>query len=139
MKVRIKRWYRNLATYGDLDVINDAGSVVFSCKTLELPWRENKRSISCIPEGEYEVIEMPPTPKRPYHYFWVQNVPGRTGILFHPGTYTSHIKGCILPGDRLTDLDVDGVLDVVNTAKTLKRLTDLLPGKFRLTITNAEL
>ena len=23
----------------------------FNCRTLELPWKNNKRSISCIPEG----------------------------------------------------------------------------------------
>lgn len=25
----------------------------FSCYTLELPWRDNQRNISCIPESEY--------------------------------------------------------------------------------------
>ena len=27
----------------------------FHLKTLELPWRENQRQISCIPPGEYNV------------------------------------------------------------------------------------
>ena len=26
----------------------------FNCHTIELPWRENQRGISCIPPGEYE-------------------------------------------------------------------------------------
>jgi hypothetical protein len=27
----------------------------FLCHTIELPWNDNKRNISCIPEGTYEV------------------------------------------------------------------------------------
>lgn len=84
------------------------------------------------------VWKMLPTIKRRYEYFWVKNVPGRTGILFHPGNYTRQIKGCILPGEDLIDLNKDGVIDVTNTTKTLKILTALLPEKFRLTIYSDE-
>ena len=27
----------------------------FICFTIELPWRENRRNVSCIPEGRYEL------------------------------------------------------------------------------------
>lgn len=138
MRLEVKRWYRDMATYGNVDVINDTGSSIFQCKSLELPWKENRRSVSCIPEGEYDVIKEGPTTKRPYIYFRVLNVPGRDGILWHPGTYTSHIKGCTLPGEKLLDINEDGVLDITNTAKTLKKLVDLLPDKFKLRIVNGE-
>lgn len=138
MKLEIVRWYRDLATYGNGVVINNANEAVFTFKTLELPWKNNQRSISCIPEGTYEVWRMAPNPKRPYFYFWVQNVPHRTGILFHPGNYTSQIRGCILPGDKLLDVNEDGILDVTNTTRTLKKLVDLLPEKFSLTVKNGE-
>jgi hypothetical protein len=138
MRLKLKRWYRAKATYGDLEVIDDTGLVVFRCKTLELPWKGNERNISCIPEGRYEVHKEGPSSTRAYVYFRVQDVPGRSGILFHPGTYTSHILGCILPGEILQDINTDGVLDILNTAKTLKKLTDFMPDKFTLEITNAE-
>jgi hypothetical protein len=138
MRLAQKRWYRPLATYGNVYVVNDIGQIVFECKSLELPWRENKRGASCIPEGVYHVRKEGPTVKRPYIYFRVPEVPGRSGILWHPGTYTSHIKGCTIPGDRLLDINEDGVLDILNTARTLKKLVDLLPDRFTLEILSAE-
>jgi hypothetical protein len=135
MHIELKRWYRPLATYGNGYVINDVNKSIFDFKTLELPWKDNRRGVSCIPEGEYDVVKDGPTVRRPYIYFRVLNVPGRSGILWHPGTYTSHIKGCILPGERLLHIDEDGVLDVANTKITLKKLVDLLPDKFKLRIT----
>lgn len=134
MYLEVKRWYRPLATYGNGHVMVEPGKSIFDFKTLELPWKDNKRGISCIPEGEYDVIREGPTTKRPYVYFRVPNVPGRSGILWHPGTYTSHIKGCTLPGEKLLDIDKDGVLDITNTKQTLRTLVDLLPEKFKLVI-----
>jgi hypothetical protein len=138
MRLEVKRWYRDLATYGNCDVINDTGTAIFSCKTLELPWKDNKRNISCVPEGEYTLVKEGPTVKRPYIYFRVLDVPGRSGVLWHPGTYTHHIKGCTIPGERLLDINEDGILDITGTAKTLKRLVDLLPDRFQLRIINGE-
>jgi hypothetical protein len=134
MTVEIHRTYLNDATAGVLIVNNESGVPVFSCMTLELPWRMNAQMISCIPEGTYEVWKMKPTEKRKYEYFWVKNVPGRDSILFHPGNYTSQIQGCILPGDYLKDLNKDGTIDVCNTTATLKKLTTILPDSFQLTI-----
>lgn len=135
MRIEIKRTYKPEATVGELKVFDAENIEVFHCFTLELPDRQNQRNISCIPEGEYLVWKMPPTGKRKYEYFWVQDVPGRTGILFHPGNYTHQIRGCILPGEELKDLDKDGVIDITNTTHTLKILTCLMPQKFKLTIT----
>jgi hypothetical protein len=137
MHIQVTRWYRPLATYGNGQVINDLGQAIFDFKVLELPWKENKRAISCIPEGEYEAHKEGPTTKRPYIYFRLPNVPGRSGILWHPGTYTSHIKGCSLPGEKLLDINTDGVLDITNTKLTLKKIVDLMPDKFLIKITKA--
>ena len=78
----------------------------FMCKTLELPWRENKRSISCIPQGEYNV-RIRQSPKYGSVY-WVTKVPDRTWILIHAGNYAgdtnkgfrTHVNGCILLGKK---------------------------------------
>lgn len=133
MEIEIQRTYSEKATYGELSVIDDH-NIIFECKTLELPWKDNQRMISCIPEGEYMVWKMKPTAKRKYEYFWVKDVPGRDSILFHPGNYTSQILGCILPGESHTDLNKDGIKDITNTTATLKILTSILPDKFKLTI-----
>lgn len=138
MRIEIKRTYLPTATLGAGTVFDETGGLAFEFKTLELPWRDNQRSISCIPENDYLVLKMPPTVKRKYEYFWVQHVPGRSGILFHPGNFTRQIKGCFLPGDAHTDMNKDGIIDVSNTTATLKILTALMPQKFKLTIYSDE-
>lgn len=116
---------------------NPEGDKVFEFHTLELPWKDNAHNVSCIPEGEYLVLKMPPTAKRKYEYFWVQDVPDRSSILWHPGNYTRDILGCCLPGEELKDIDKDGITDITNTTATLKILTALMPQKFKLTISKA--
>lgn len=137
MRVEYKRTYTPHATYSNAVVIDGLSGPIFDYKVLELPWRDNQRSISCIPEGEYTVKKEGPTEERPYVYFRVYGVPGRSGILWHPGNYTRQIRGCHLPGDRFLDLDKDGKLDVTNTTKTLAKLADMLPDKFQLIIKKA--
>lgn len=65
----------------------------FLDNTLELPWRDNAKGISCIPEGTYTV-------KRDVHgkhtWFSVQDVPNRTYIEIHEGYKPEHSQGCIL-------------------------------------------
>lgn len=133
----IVRTYTDHATYGD-GTVYELNRVVMTFKTLELPWRDNAKNISCIPEGIYNVHKMSPNPKRAYFYFWVMNVPGRDSILWHPGNFTYQIKGCILPGEAHKDLDKDGLPDIVNTSATLIKLTNLLPDIFKLTISKKE-
>lgn len=78
----------------------------FNCRTLELPWRDNRRQISCIPPDEYKV-DMRLSNKYGRVY-WVREVPNRTYILIHSGNYAgdkskgfkSHVMGCILLGKK---------------------------------------
>ncbi|SEM17911.1 hypothetical protein SAMN05216436_102146 [bacterium A37T11] len=71
------------------------------CETIELPWRNNKRQVSCIPEGRYRLV-------RKMHYkngeqLAVQNVPGREAILLHPGNIAFRdLQGCIAPVTKCT-------------------------------------
>jgi hypothetical protein len=68
----------------------------FECYTLELPWRENQRKISCIPEGTYKVVHRT-SPKYKDHLH-VTGVPNRDLILIHTGNSAKDILGCILVG-----------------------------------------
>lgn len=74
--------------------------------TLELPWKDNKTEISCIPMGTYCVeIRQSQRFKIIYH---VQNVPDRSSILIHWGNLAgdtslglkTNVKGCILLGKK---------------------------------------
>ena len=70
------------------------------CDTLELAWKDNQRSISCIPAGEYKVrLRLQrESATRDYIHLLVQDVPNRSYILVHIGNTTADTKGCILVG-----------------------------------------
>ena len=70
------------------------------CQTLELPYLDNQRSISCIPEGEYKVRlrTAKESSSRDYLHLLVQDVKGRSYILVHIGNFPKDTKGCILVG-----------------------------------------
>lgn len=71
------------------------------CKTIELPWKENQRKISCIPEGKYRIR------KRFSKKFWwhleLMSVKNRDLILIHPANDAlKELNGCIAPVSELT-------------------------------------
>jgi len=70
------------------------------CDTLENPYINNKRNISCIPEGVYDVrLRLPrESATRNYVHLLVQEVPDRDWILFHRGNTAKDTSGCILVG-----------------------------------------
>ena len=70
------------------------------CDTLELPYRDNQRSISCIPAGQYAVRlrYARESATRDYLHLLVQDVKDRSYILFHRGNSAKDTRGCILVG-----------------------------------------
>jgi len=70
------------------------------CDTLENPWLDNQRNISCIPEGEYKVrLRLPrESATRDYLHLLVEDVENRSYILFHRGNTAKDTRGCILVG-----------------------------------------
>jgi hypothetical protein len=66
------------------------------CYSIELPWLNNQRRISCIPEGRYELIK-----RYSLRFGWhllVNNVPKRDYILIHAyNDALKESKGCIAP------------------------------------------
>ena len=61
------------------------------CDTLENPYINNERNISCISEGNYKVrLRLPrESATRDYVHLLVQEVPDRDWILFHRGKSAS--------------------------------------------------
>lgn len=112
---------------GTLGVIYCAG---YAAYTLELPWRENRRGVSCIPVGAYTLSPYS-SPSFPNHYE-IEGVTGRDSILIHSGNWAgdtsrgfkSDSNGCVLVGygwlrgarqAQLTDSRraLDGLRDVL--------------------------
>jgi hypothetical protein len=112
MTLFIERTYHDKVTTSDI-VLRDGARAIYQCKGLELPWRNNERKQSCIPEGRY-MITRRTSPKYGEH-FHVLNVTNRSFILIHQGNFTREIEGCILPGTSHQDIDRDGIIDVTNS------------------------
>ncbi|MDP2687035.1 MAG: DUF5675 family protein [Aequorivita sp.] len=73
------------------------------CFSIELPWRANKRNISCIPDGIYELEPFYSLQFK--HHLLVKGVPNQSGILMHPANdATSELCGCIAPVLQLTGI-----------------------------------
>ena len=68
--------------------------------TLELPYKDNQRSISCIPDGQYKVRlrTAKESATRDYLHLLVKDVKDRSYILFHRGNSAKDTRGCVLVG-----------------------------------------
>ena len=135
---KIVRTYSATQTYGDF--IDDKGKLL--CKTLELPWLNNEKYVSCIPEGTYDVVQRV---SKKYGIHWhITNVEDRDLILIHNGNYagsknpisgTPDIKGCVMVGVSYGDINKDTILDITSSVVTMNKLRKTLPKSFQLTIT----
>lgn len=107
------------------------------CNTLELPWKNNTKKISCIPAGKYSA-----TVRKSAKFDYVPeilNVPGRSDILIHPGNVLANIEGCIMVGKSYgklkteralfdSRLAMDALRAEILSAKKLSVETIWLPG-----------
>lgn len=111
--------------------------------TLELPWKDNARNVSCIPAGSYDLIWCK-SRKYGRNMYLVHKVPNRSGIRIHSGNFAGdrslglryHSYGCILPGkykgimlgqkavycSRFAVADLEKILAPHNYQLTIKEL-----------------
>ena len=68
--------------------------------TLELTWKDNQKSVSCIPKGVYEARKRggDESGKYKYQHIEILDVPDRSLILIHVGNFPKNTKGCVLLG-----------------------------------------
>lgn len=132
-RVDILRTYLGQETLSTLNVIDDYDLIIFQCKGLEPPDRQNQKKISCILEDTYWVTFEESSPHHEYPHFRVEDKHGREGVLWHGGNYYFDTEACYLPGDSFGDRNKDGVLDVLNSRETLKKLIAILPKRFQAT------
>ena len=91
----IRDTYTEESTIGELFINGER-----ICDTLERPYFNNLRNISCIPEGVYPVrLRLPrESATRDYMHLLVKDVKDRDYILFHIGNTAKDTSGCILVG-----------------------------------------
>jgi hypothetical protein len=107
---------------------------VFLCYTCELPWKDNKTKISCIPEGEYKVTKFISPSKG--NVFLLHNVPNRSMIEIHIGNTIKDIEGCIIVGTALGE--INGLPAVLHSRLAFASLFTTMPEEFNLIITGVE-
>src|SRR5690554_215212 len=95
MELVLERSYHQEGTNGSLFLNNR-----FLCFTIVLPWLENRKLESCIPEGSYTLEKR--YSKKFSNHLLVKSVPSRQLILIHPANHAKKdLRGCIAPVSEL--------------------------------------
>lgn len=121
MKLLLERYsHEEKQTIGKLFLLNNSGGAIAEWHSLELPWLDNQRRVSCIPIGTYKARKH--KSPRFESSLWLQDVPNRSEILIHRGNFYTDILGCILIGKDLADINNDGVIDVTQSVTAINEL-----------------
>ena len=119
-------------TKGELFVLDENAKILFQCLTLELPWKNNDRKVSCIPTGEYDIV--PRWSQKYTNHLHILDVPDRDFILIHEANFVRQLEGCIAVGRRRIDIDGDGLIDVTESVKTKMELLKFVTGPTKIII-----
>ena len=101
--------------------------------SVELPWRNNRPDVSCIPLGVYPVV-WTYSPRFKRHMYLVSQVPGRSGIRLHTANWPHDLEGCIGPGRKLAKFGKPKpAWGVTNSGSTLHEIESIMNHQpFRL-------
>lgn len=113
--------------YGTLGELSVDGK---KWKTIELPWKDNKNNVSCIPAGTYKVTWQY-SPKHGLCYELV-DVPKRTDVQIHSANfagdtdkgYKAELLGCIALGK--THDKINGQMGVTSSKISVKEFNDYM-------------
>ena len=96
----LKRISQNLeGTWGVLIDYPKSRNIPFAL-TAELPWKDNKNNISCIPAGEY-ICKLKRRGSNKKLAYFIEDVPDRKNCLFHVANIPQKdLKGCIGIGEQ---------------------------------------
>ena len=107
----------------------------FLCWTIERPWKDNERRISCIPEGTYPLFT------KEYGRFYdkyqlpipiLGDTSPRSEILIHPANWAKQLAGCIAVGSTQVGNAV------YNSVKTWKKYLPIFSEADEITIRKNE-
>ena len=122
------------STTGRLMLLDNKNNLIVQLKTLERPWIFNERKVSCIPTGTY-LVKRHNSPKFG-QCLKVQDVKGRSDILFHSGNVVNDTLGCILVGLSAGTVDDSNTAMIYNSRKAMAVLLALIDKEIVLHIRN---
>lgn len=130
MELELIRTYFPNGTNGELCY---GGSRI--CSTIELPWLDNQHSVSCIPEGRYELEKY--FSEHLGNHLHLKAVAGRSMIMIHAANDAQkELRGCIAPVSILT-AEGKGLQSRVALKKILDLVYPALEKKERVFLTIA--
>ena len=100
------------------------------CFTMERPWLDNAKGVSCIPPGRYPCKTYQSPTKG--DVWMLVGVPDRSEIEIHAANIMTELRGCIAVGSEKGLLG--GYLAVFHSRDTMKLLKATLPAEFILEI-----
>lgn len=104
------------------------------CHAIERPWLYNEPNFSCVPEGEYELVEYD-SPKFGDTWCLVnhaldvgmyQGDAARYACLIHKANWVRQVKGCIAPVTKLTVMRGDWAGS--SSGDAYKKIAELIEG-----------
>lgn len=120
--LKIRRFYQNKhKTLSNAELQQCNGRILMEFCGIELPWKKNKRNISCIPAGKYNAVAVKRYSNGRYA-LWILDVPDRSQIMIHTGNFVRQLRGCLAPGREFIDIDNDGIIDVANSQSVMDEL-----------------
>lgn len=112
--------YTKSGIFGVLSI----GAVPF-CFTKELPWKNNKNEVSCIPDGIYKCVSY--KSKKWGNTYMLEGVPNREYVEFHWGNYLRDSHGCILLGHSFS-ITPEGEIMITRSKNTFETFMVLMLG-----------
>ena len=128
--IKIERYWQNVnETFGTCTVLGDNDMPLFSSLALERGWRNNEKSVSCIPKdsGPYEVV-IEWSNKFKQDLWEIKGVPNRSECKFHAANYWKQLNGCIALGRRPADINNDGYMDITSSRDTMNDFHRAMKG-----------
>ena len=107
-------------TTGAAMLLDENYSLLQRFVTLELPFKDNAKNISCIPAGEYYAIVRRSNSHS--RHLYITNVKDRTYILFHVANFNTDLRGCIGVGMDFNYINSDNNIDITNSRITFEVL-----------------
>ncbi len=142
MNILLERYaYLKEGTFGRLTINNK------TYYTVECPWDNNKRFVSCLPEAIYELV--PHSSTKYYNTFALINQEigvthyeehgcSRYSCLIHAANWPRQVQGCI--GTGISAVTINNRMQTLRSREALYEIIDLIEDQVitHIEITHAE-
>lgn len=90
--------HRKTESLGTLQVMKGDKAISPVYAVLALPYLDNIKNHSRIPDGIYHAEVLPYSPAFDYPHIWIKGVDGRDGIKIHIANEVEELRGCFAVG-----------------------------------------